>query len=387
MNSPPAELRVVIACDSFKGSLTAGTAGAVLARELRTARPGWRVTVIPVADGGEGTVAALRDAGYCSWCEAGSVCGPLPGMTVPGGYGWVADSATAVIESAVACGLPLLTPMQRNPWLTTTRGVGELLRHAAGQNARRILLTLGGSATVDGGTGAARAFGWRFLDEHGAPVPEGGQGLTRIRSILAPVVPVPLPELQVLCDVRNPLCGPAGAARVFGPQKGADPVMVEQLETGLANLAAVIRSRHGVDLLNLSGGGAAGGFGAGAVFFFGGRLTPGFPAIADLCGLPQALNGADWVITGEGCFDTQSLHGKVVSGVRDLACGTACRVAVVAGRVKLTEAEWRNAGISAALATAPVASTEARAMARAEEFLTTAAHRLIPVLEAESASC
>jgi glycerate kinase len=282
---------------------------------------------------------------------------------------------------AQASGLPLLTVGQRDPLRTTTLGTGQLLDAAARLGPAKILLGLGGSATVDGGTGAARALGWCFLDRHGRALPWGGGALARLSRIVRPTPPLALPPVEALCDVRNPLCGPQGAAAVFGPQKGATPEMVVRLDEGLANLAECIRRDLGMDVSHLPGSGAAGGFGAGAVAFLGARIVPGIDTIAAVAGLPEALRAADWVVTGEGCLDSQSLQGKVVSGVLGLALSARVRVAVLAGRVRLTPGQWRAAGIQSAVAAAPTSVSEAEAMAHATELLAGAAGRLVPELE------
>jgi glycerate kinase len=309
--------------------------------------------------------------------------GPLPDMTLTASFGWLPESRTAVVEMACASGLPLLRPRQRDPLRTTTLGTGQLLAAAVRQGAQRLLLTLGGSATVDGGTGAARALGWRLLDENGRDVPLGGGNLTQIRRLVPPSDP--LPAMEALCDVRNPLLGEQGAARVFGPQKGADAAMVARLEDGLRHLAALFRDQLGVDVTALPGAGAAGGFGAGALAFFGARLVPGVQTVFETLNLDEHLRWADWVITGEGCFDRQSLQGKVVSGVRDAARARRVPVAVLAGEVRLSPDQWRQEGIALALAIRPPAMPLDEAMARAAELLAAAAASLPERLERLSA--
>jgi len=312
-------MRILVALDSFKGTLSATSACELVAAALVEGRPSWQVSVLPMADGGEGTADALAAACDGRLIAVENVVGPLPDMRVTAQFAWLPGARTAVVEMARASGLPHLTERQRNPMLTTTYGTGQLLDAAVRRGAERVLLTLGGSATVDGGTGAARALGWRFLDERGRGVPAGGRGLERIRRIEPPASGSAAPEVQALCDVDNPLCGPRGAAAVYGPQKGATPQMVTVLEAGLRNLASCVRRDLGRDVLDLPGAGAAGGFGAGAVAFFGARLAPGVEAVAEACGLRQALRGVDWVVTGEGRLDEQSLQGKVVCGVRNAA--------------------------------------------------------------------
>jgi len=368
-------VRIVVACDSFKGSLSAPDACAIVAAALREGLPEAAVMACPMADGGEGTAETLVRARGGRMETVRGVSGPLPGQRLDAGLGWLPETATAVVEMAAASGLELVPPARRNPLHTHTFGTGELIRHAIGLGARQILLTLGGSATVDGGTGAARALGWQFLDRTGRPVTPGGGSLADIASILPPDR-TGWPEFQALCDVTNPLCGATGAAAVFGPQKGATPPMVEALDRGLRHLAERIRRDLGIEVLELPGGGAAGGFGAGAVAFLGARLVPGALAVAEAVGLPEALRDADWVVTGEGCLDHQSFGGKAVCGVRNLAREAGVRVAVVAGRVELTAAEWRAAGIEAAVAAAPPGASADEARRRSREWVAAAARRL-----------
>ncbi|MCF7838200.1 MAG: glycerate kinase [Candidatus Marinimicrobia bacterium] len=338
-------MRIVIALDSFKGSLSAPRACAAVGEGLRAAVPAVECVLKPMADGGEGTAATLlaaRPGGH--WIPQ-RVQGPRPPHEVTAGFAWFPADATAVIEMATASGLPLLAEHERNPLLTSTYGTGQLLEAACEQGARHILLTLGGSATVDGGVGAASALGWRFLDARGGAVPAGGGGLNAIARIERPAAERDWPTVTMLCDVTNPLCGPRGAAAVFGPQKGATPAMVAELDAGLANLAARMRADLGRDVLDLPGGGAAGGLGAGAVVFFHAQYAAGITAVMDAIGLKDALAGADWCITGEGSFDSQSLDGKVVSGVAEVAQAAGVPVAVFAGQAHVAPDLCRARGI------------------------------------------
>ena len=369
-------MKIVAALDAFKGSLTAPDACTLVASALARVRPEWHVVMRPMADGGEGTAAAISAAGNGELLVVRGVTGPLPDQRVDARFGWLPGRGWAVVEMAQASGLPHLRHEQRDPMRTTTFGTGQVLREALTRRPAKILLGLGGSATVDGGTGAARALGWRFLDEHGRDAPSGGEGLARIHTILPPAAPAVLPPVEVLCDVRNPLCGPDGAAAVFGPQKGATPAMVPVLDAGLHNLAERIRLDLRMEVLDLPGGGAAGGFGAGAVAFFRAQLVPGVAAVADAAGLGDALSGADWVVTGEGSFDAQSLQGKVVSGVLDLARYKGVRVAVLAGRVRLSPADWREAGVDLAVAAADESVADEDALARPRPLLEAATQRL-----------
>lgn len=340
-------MKVVVAPDSFKGSLDAAAVAAAIAEGVQSARPDADVVRRPLADGGEGTAATLRSALGGEWVRV-RVTGPLPDLRLDAAFVHVPAAHLAIVEMAAAAGLPLIPPDRRNPERTTTYGVGELLRAASALAPKRILLTLGGSATVDGGIGMASALGWRFLDDRGEPVGQGGAALSRIARIDGANA-ARLPEVEALCDVRNPLLGPEGAARIFGPQKGADPAMVERLEAGLARLADLIERDVGVRVHELPGGGAAGGLGAASVAFLGARLVPGVDAVIRAVSLNEALRGAAWVITGEGRFDATSLKGKVVSGVLTAARRAGARVAVFAGSVALSPSEWAAAGVADAI--------------------------------------
>ncbi|MGN0993782.1 MAG: glycerate kinase [Butyricicoccus sp.] len=305
--------KYILIPDSFKGTLSSAQICAALAGELRAAQPGAEIISIPVADGGEGTVDALLSAVGGERVRA-ACHGPF-GEELEGFYGLLPDGA-AVIEMAAAAGLPLVSG-RLQPDRTTTYGVGELIAAALARGARRIVLGLGGSATNDGGCGAAAALGVRFLRVDGSPfVPTGGT-LGEIAHISMDGVDPALREAQiaVMCDIDNPLCGPAGASAVFGPQKGADEPMVARLDDGLRHLAEVIRTDLGMDVLDLPGGGAAGGMGAGAVAFLGGRLQMGIETVLDLTHFDTRAADADLIFTGEGRLDSQSLRGKVVVGV------------------------------------------------------------------------
>lgn len=367
-------MRIVVAMDSFKGSLTAAEACEAVARSLDRALPDAEVVLRPMADGGEGTAATVMTAAGGEW-EPHRVTGPLPGTEVDAGFVWLpARGPGALVEMAAASGLTLLDATQRDPLRTTTFGTGELLRAAAERGPRVLWLAVGGSATVDGGVGAATALGWRFLDRTGAEVGLGGEALSRIHDIVPPLE-VGLPPVVVLCDVTNPLLGPSGAARTFGLQKGAGPEAVDRLEDGLSNLVDRVQSALGLDLRGLRGAGAAGGLAAGAVAFMGATLESGVDTLMDLIGLPEAVAGADWVITGEGRFDRQSLAGKVVSGVVRVARESGARTAVLAGSVE-TGVDAKSLGIDEVEATASAGVDPAEVMAQAAHLLAQAAARL-----------
>jgi len=341
-------MKVVIALDSFKGTLSSSQACEIVVDALRDKIKDVEYIIKPMADGGEGTTQAMIKAAKGQWIPK-TVTGSLPDMQVEAGFAWFDDNKTALVEMATASGIELLKPDQLNPMKTTTYGTGELIKAALEHGAKKILLAVGGSATVDGGTGAASALGWRFLDNTGQPVPLGGAGLADIKKIERPIG-LNLPVVEVLCDCDNPLCGQHGAARVYGPQKGATAEMVEQLEAGLSHLAYIARDQLQKEIRDVPGAGAAGGLAAGAIAFMNASLVSGIEAIMKQSRLADAMQGADWVITGEGSFDSQSLQGKVVSGICRLAKDKGVKVAVVAGQVKVGKKECQAFGISESVA-------------------------------------
>ncbi len=340
-------MKVVIATDSFKGTLTANEACEIIAKAICESAPEVQLVIKPMADGGEGTARAMIQAANGRWVRQ-TVMGPLPQMQVEAGFAWFDDDKTALVEMASASGLELLSAEQMNPLKTTTYGTGQLIKAALKYGARKILLAVGGSATVDGGLGAAMALGWKFIDHQDNPVPLGGAGLEKIIKIIKPenlsLVPV-----EVLCDVDNPLCGEHGAAKVYGPQKGATPEMVEQLEKGLAHLADLVDKQLQRDIDNVPGAGAAGGLTAGAIAFMNAAVVSGIETVMARSNLRAELESADWVITGEGSFDRQSLYGKVVSGILKMASQSHTRLAVLAGQVNIPQQEYQKIGIAAAI--------------------------------------
>ena len=367
-------MKFVIAMDSFKGGLPAPDVCRAVEAGIHDVMPEAVCLLVPMADGGEGTAAALLTARPGGHWIPRTVAGPLPERPVNAGFAWFPDDRTAIVEMAAANGLPLLKPHERNPLATGTYGTGQLIKAAVEYGARRILLAVGGSATVDGGIGAAAALGWQFLDANGRPLPPVGGHLQAITGIIPPD-DRSLPPVTVLCDVTNPLYGPRGAAVVFGPQKGATPDMVQQLDTGLKHLATCLYAQLGIDLSDLPGGGAAGGLAAGAVAFFHATMAPGIATIIDAAGLHIALTGADWCVTGEGSFDDQSLDGKVVSGVAAAARAAAVKTVVIAGRVRVDPGSCRTHGIHAAFAThAPDMPMETVIQREPELIRTTAGH-------------
>ncbi|MBN2339837.1 MAG: glycerate kinase [Deltaproteobacteria bacterium] len=310
-------MKIVIAPDSFKECLCAADVARRVAAGVRKAIPDAEIVCCPMADGGEGTVDAVLGA-----TEAVSVsvvvANPV-GAPVAARYCVWRD--TAVIEMAEASGLERLSPHERNPLLTHTFGTGELIAHALQAGIRNFVVAVGGSATVDGGTGMARALGYGFTDVSGAPTPLGGGYLSDIAQITPACLSgaVSAAEFRVAVDITGPLLGPKGAAQMYGPQKGATPDMVNRLEAGLGHLQQYLYSVGMLSPLSVPGDGAAGGLGMGVRAFLGGTICRGAEVVADLVGLDDALRGADWVITGEGRTDAQSAEGKVCTYVASLA--------------------------------------------------------------------
>ena len=288
-------------------------------RGVLSAAPDSDVSVIPIADGGGGTVDALVTATGGRWITSPAV-DPL-GRPIHARWGVLGDGVTAVIETAAASGLALLADAERDPTVTTTRGTGNLISAALDSGHRRILVGLGDSATNDAGVGMAWALGFRALDEDGRDLPPGGNALAGLHSIDASGAHPALASASViaLCDVTNPLCGPDGASAVFGPQKGATPEQIEALDAALGRFAEVVSERFGLNVRNMPGAGAAGGLGAGLVVFCGASLRPGFEVVSEAVGLADSLVGADLGLTGEGRLDSQTLAGKGVRGVAAMA--------------------------------------------------------------------
>ena len=318
-------MKFLLAPDSFKGSLSALEAAEAMAGGIRRACPQAELSLLPLADGGEGTAESLVSATGGQRLSA-FVTGPL-NTPVNAAYGLLgSEGKSAVVEMASAAGLPLVPPAQRDPRRTTTYGVGELLRLAAGSVVQTLIVGLGGSATNDGGAGAMQALGVRFLDAAGdsLPTPITGGDLARLARIDASELRFP-PNVKVVIasDVTNPLLGPVGASAVYGPQKGADAEAVAELDAALSLYADVIKRDLGVDVAGRAGGGAAGGLGAGLMAFLGAEMRSGIDLVLDAAGFDEKVKGADWVFTGEGRIDGQTLQGKTISGVlrRCLASG------------------------------------------------------------------
>lgn len=376
-------LRVLVAPASFKGSLSASHVGEAIRRGLARVLLEAEVRVVPLADGGEGTVEALHSA-LGGELRRARVTGPLGPDPVEAVWLLLPDDGTAVVEMAQASGLPLVPPERRDPMLTTTTGTGELIREALDAGCRRVLVGLGGSATVDGGLGAVRALGVALLDDRGRPVPAGGRGLLALERVEVSGLDPRVRETSfvALADVDNPLVGPEGAARVFGPQKGADEAAVAALERGLERLASILRRDLALpfDPATLPGGGTAGGLGLALAAFLGARIVRGIDEVMAAARLEEAVRWADLVVTGEGQLDGQSPRGKVCSGVARVARAAGRPVVALVGGVK-DEAEVVAAvGLDALLPVPPRPIALEEAMAGAVHYLEEAAARLARLL-------
>ena len=359
--------KYVLIPDSFKGTLSSEDICRIASEEILRLEPEAEICAIPVADGGEGTVDAFLAAVGGTRAEV-PCTGPC-GQEVMGFYGLLPDG-TAVVEMAAAAGPPLAGAC-RDPEKTTTYGVGQLMAHALSRGAKRLVLGLGGSATNDGGCGAAAALGAEFLDAEGrAFVPTGGT-LTQIAHIRMKGLRETMAgaEVTVMCDIDNPLCGPAGAAAVFGPQKGADAAMVARMDAGLRHLAETLEKDVGMEVLTLAGGGSAGGFGAGAAAFFGGQLRMGIDVVLDLTDFDRKCRGASLVITGEGHLDSQSLRGKTVVGVARRARALGVPAAALVGGCETALDAVYAEGVSGVFPIHPALCTWPQAAARSEEDL------------------
>ena len=367
---------VVIAPDKFKGSLSAAEAAERIAAGVRRGAPGIEVRTLPVADGGEGTVLAALAAGYRR-VEA-TVSGPT-GEPVRALL--AVRDRTAVVEAAQASGLTLLPGGVPAPLTASSYGTGQLIARALELGCDRIVLGLGGVACTDGGAGMAQALGASLRDPHGVELGPGGAALRGLAALDLGTLPKALAGAEVVIagDVDNPLLGERGAPAVYGPQKGASPAQVAELDAALAHWADAVTALTGADLRATPGAGAAGGLGFGAMALLGARMRPGIRLLLDLLGFDQAVRGARLVVTGEGCLDVQTLHGKAPAGVAAAATGAGVPVAAVAGLLELTEAQLRGAGFAAAYALADLAGPDAPAgdsIARAAELAELAGRRI-----------
>ena len=370
-------LRIVVSPQAFKHSIGAREAALAIQRGILQAAPDAETILIPVADGGDGTLAALIDTTGGSYREA-TVTGPL-GEPLAARWGVMGDGETAVIEMALASGLALIPDDRRDPLRATTRGTGELMLAALDDGYRRIIVGLGGSATNDGGAGMASALGARFLDSQDGQLPAGGAALENLTNVDALALHPALSATTIVgaTDVTNPLCGDTGASAIFGPQKGATPEMVSQLDRCLANLASVIRSDLGVDVLNTPGSGAAGGLGAGLIAFAGAELRSGIDMVCDVLDFDRNVRGADLVITGEGRADRSTAFDKAPVGIARRARQFGVPTVLVAGSLGPGYETLYQHGIDAIVPIAEEPADLASSLRRGSELLERAAERAV----------
>ena len=374
-------MKIVIAPQAFKGSLSALEAARAMEEGVRRGLPDAQTILVPVADGGDGTLQTLMDSSGGRSLER-EVTGPL-GETVSARWGIMGDGETAVIEMAQAAGLALVPPEKRNPLFATTYGVGELIRHALDRGLRRFIVGVGGSATVDGGAGAAQALGIRFLDDRNQDLPFGGAALARLARIdLSELDPrVRGSRFLVAYDVSNPLTGPSGASAVYGPQKGATPGIVAELEGALAHYAQVIQRDLGVDVRDVLGAGAAGGLAAGLMALLDAELKPGADIVLDAVELDKHLETANLVITGEGCLDRQTVFNKAPIGVARRAKARGIPVIAVAGSLGEGYEETYAHGIDMAVAISGPPMTLEEAIRDAPRLIAIATEKALRTLE------
>ncbi len=372
-------MNILILPDSFKNCLSSTGVANALTEGIRRVFPEAKIEQYPVADGGEGTVKAFVNAtgGKIIKCPAHDALG----REIEGFYGLLPDD-TAVIEMAAASGIELLKPEEKNPLITSTYGTGEIIKEALENGAQKIILGLGGSVTNDGGTGMAKALGYRFLDINDKEIAEGGGALSDLAKIDNSAVAdnVKKATFLIACDVQNPLTGESGASAVYGPQKGATPTMVKQLDANLHHLAETIKQDLGTDVENTPGAGAAGGMGAGSLAFLGGTLQAGFDIVTQTLSLKEKVAQADIIITGEGKIDAQTKQGKTPYAVAQLAKAADKKVLAFAGYLGADHRELYDHGFDAIFPIAQKPMTLDESLNTAPTLLANAAERAFRML-------
>ncbi len=374
-------MRVVVAPDSYKGSVSAVGVAEALGRGVLRVFPEAEVRKIPIADGGEGTVEAMVTA-TGGVVKQARVRGPL-GEPVNACWGILGDGETAVIEMAAASGLPMVPPERRDPRITTTYGTGELIQAALDAGLRRVIIGIGGSATNDGGTGMAQALGAKFLASDGTDLPLGGGALINLKTIDLTGLDPRLQEtkITVACDVDNPLCGTRGAAAVFGPQKGATSEMVHELDAALLHFAQCAKTATGRDIAELPGAGAAGGLGAGMLFFTQAKLRPGVEIVLETVNFAEIVQDAAFVITGEGRTDFQTAYGKAPVGVAKVAKQFNVPVFCISGGLGVGADDVLAQGIDATMSICSGPMSLEECMKDGERLVEEAAARLCRILQ------
>ncbi|GAA0316539.1 glycerate kinase [Bacillus carboniphilus] len=375
-------MKIVIASDSFKGSCSTVEVATAIEKGIRRIKKDAEIVKIPVADGGEGTVDALV-LGTGGKYETVEVIGPL-GNKISASYG-ILEGNVAVIEMASASGLPLLKKDELDPLKSTTYGTGQMIKAAIDKGCKKIFIGIGGSATNDGGVGMAQALGVSFKDQDGKEIGFGGAELARLTDIDTTQLDPRIKETEiiVMSDVTNPLCGEKGASYIYGPQKGATPEIVKQLDANLKHYASVIEKKLGIDVLDVPGAGAAGGLGAGLVAFCNVELYPGVEKILEVTGIDRHLLDADLVITGEGRIDSQSIYGKVPVGVAKRAARHKVPVIAIVGSIGEGAAEVYAHGVTAVLDIIPKPMSLEEAMDNASSLIEQAAENVMRVLSIE----
>ena len=368
-------MKIVIAPQSFKGSLSSRKVADAIALGLRRVLNDVELVLLPMADGGEGTVDALISATGGD-LRQNEVTGPL-GNKIAACWGILGDETTAIIEMSAASGLTLVPPGRLNPMVTTTYGTGELIRAAIETGCRKLIIGIGGSATNDGGAGMAQALGASLQDKQGNELPPGGAALSQLQHVDISNLDNRLAACQitVASDVSNPLYGKQGASWVYGPQKGATDEMCRQLDEALENFATVIKHDLGIEVADMPGAGAAGGLGAGLVAFLGAELRPGIDIVCETVDLSEHLKGADLVFTGEGRIDVQTVYGKTVAGVARRASTAGEPVIAITGELAISNEELSRYNIETALSIAPGPITLEESLANASRLITEAAER------------
>lgn len=374
-------MKIIIAPDSFKESLSSLEVAAGIVAGFSEIFPDADYIKLPIADGGEGTVEALVAATGGQVMEA-EVVGPL-GEKVKAFYGVCGDKRTAVIEMAAASGLALVPPELRNPLMTTSYGTGELIRMSLDAGYLDFVIGIGGSSTNDGGVGMLQALGVRFLDRDGKEIGYGGSSLAELARIDVSGLDARLfdARIEVACDVNNPLTGPTGASAVFGPQKGATPEMVAELDRYLAHYAELIRRDIGKDVETEPGAGAAGGMGAALLAFLPAQLRPGVQIVIEHIGLEELVTDADLVITGEGCIDAQSVYGKAPVGIAEVARKYGVPVIAIAGSLGQGAEDVRQCGILALFSVVPGPCSLDQALAVAADNVRLTAKNVAAVIK------
>lgn len=377
-------MRIITAPDSFKGSLTSIEASQAMATGIRRIFPQAEIIEMPVADGGEGTLAALVRAGGGQLLSQ-QVHGPR-GETITAHWGLLDNKKTAVIEMAEASGLLLVPPLLRDPRLTSTFGTGQLIRAALDHQVEHIIVAIGGSATNDGGAGMAAALGVRFLDMQGKLLPPGGAALIKLADIDINQLDSRLKKtkITIASDVKNPLCGPNGASLVYGPQKGASPASALLLDQALAHYAMKAQAILGLDVANQEGSGAAGGLGAGLMLFLAARFKSGIDLVLDTLHFDAQLVNTTLVFTGEGCTDEQTLQGKVPAGIAARANRQNIPVICISGSLGKRHQKIFTAGIAGAASIVPRPMTLGQCMRNAYTLLTDETERVCRLLQVGS---